>query len=73
MSNTTTNPEPETKSFDHVGFIIALECGECDQEELIAGMQQLINSGLAYRLQGSYGRLADQLIKAGLCERPVNS
>jgi hypothetical protein len=36
-------------------------------EELVAEYQQLINSGTAWRLEGSVGRLAMDLIEAGWC------
>lgn len=62
-----------TKPFDLIGFIIDYEDGELTQDQAVEGMQQLINSGLAWQLQGCYGRLAQQLIEAGLCNRPANS
>jgi hypothetical protein len=49
-------------------FIMAYESGSMDSDEAqIAGFQQLIDSGLAWKLQGSYGRTAAALIKAGHC------
>ena len=49
-------------------FIMAFENGECTEEEIIDGFQELINSGTVWKLQGSYGRMARQLIDAGFCE-----
>jgi hypothetical protein len=53
-----------------VDFIMAYEGGELDQEEVVKGFQALIDSGLAWQLQGSYGRTAKALIDAGLCHLP---
>ena len=47
--------------------IIAYEEGELDEESTIAMFQKAINSGLAWKLQGNYGRLAMDYINAGLC------
>jgi hypothetical protein len=47
--------------------IIAYEQGDLTGEESIELFQDLINSGLAYQLQGSYGRTANALIEAGYC------
>lgn len=47
--------------------IIAFEQGELDQDETIELFQELIDTGLAWQLQGSYGRMADRLLSAGLC------
>ena len=54
--------------FDEVGFVIAFENGELTPEEAIAGFQRLIDSGIVWHLQGSYGRTATQLIRQGLCQ-----
>lgn len=50
-----------------VSQIIAYEQGELDQEETIALFQHIINTGLAWSLQGHYGRTAVALIEAGEC------
>lgn len=47
--------------------LIAYESGELDEEETIDFFQQLIDNGLAWKLQGHYGRTAMSYIKAGLC------
>ncbi len=56
---------------DQVDNIIAYEQGELDEEDTITLFQSLINSGLAWQLQGSYGRTAMALVDAGLCEMPA--
>lgn len=49
--------------------IIAYESGELSEDATVALFQELIDSGLAWQLQGSYGRTAQRLIDAGLCWR----
>lgn len=53
--------------FDSVDFIMAYESGLCDEEDIIFGFQHLIDTGLAWKLQGHYGRTAQALIEAGVC------
>lgn len=48
--------------------LMEFENGEMDQDEAVNMFQRLINSGLAWQLQGYYGRTAQALIDAGLCE-----
>lgn len=55
---------------DTVDAIMAFESGELDQEATLELFQELVNSGLAWKLQGSYGRTAAALIKAGLVTVP---
>ena len=50
--------------------IIAFEQGELDQEEVVELFQDLIDTGMAWQLQGFYGRTADNLIENGLCMPP---
>jgi len=52
-----------------VDRIIAYENGDMSEEETIDLFQDLVNSGLAWKLQGHYGRLATLLINEGLIER----
>ena len=49
--------------------IIAYENGEMNEEEIISFFQELIDSGVAWQLQGSYGRTATDLIEQGLCHQ----
>lgn len=50
-----------------LGDILAIE-GEAEtQEEYYEALQRAINNGMAWKLQGSYGRSAMDAIKAGFC------
>ncbi len=44
------------------------ETGEASYDEEVDLFQELVDSGLAWSLQGSYGRHAARLIDAGLVE-----
>ena len=57
------------KGYDQVGQIMAFEAGELDEEATIELFQNLIDTGLAWQLQGSYGRTAAALIEDGRCHR----
>lgn len=59
--------QDKAKKFDVVGFIMDYESGEAGETETIEGFQHLIDSGMAWTLQGSYGRTAIALIDAGYC------
>ena len=50
-----------------VDAIMAFESGELDDDGIIDLFQELIDSGLAWQLQGSYGRIANALIDSGYC------
>lgn len=54
---------------DVVSQIIAYESGEMSESETIEFFQRLIDNGMAWTLQGSYGRMAMHLIDAGLCHK----
>jgi len=53
--------------------ILAWENGEMDHEQTIVFFQELIDSGLVWRLQGTYGRTARALIDDGLCVDKVSN
>ena len=46
--------------------ITEYERGELDQDQTVQLLQELLDSGLVWDLQGHYGRLAYQLMEAGL-------
>ncbi len=53
-----------------INRILAFEQGELDEDEVIDLFQDLVNSGLAWQLQGHYGRTARDLIEAGYITPP---
>ena len=53
----------ETKMLDK---IIAYEQGELDDAGTLDLFQALVNSGMAWTLQGHYGRMAMNFLEAGL-------
>lgn len=61
----------EDKSvWDAVAWIIDYECGQLRFEEVLDGFQRLLDSGLVWQLQGSYGRTAVDLIRGGYLTAP---
>ena len=52
------------------GQIIAFENGELPNEEVFALFQFLLDSGMIHSLQGSYQRMAEDLILAGKIQPP---
>lgn len=51
----------------NIETLIAFENGELDQDETIEFIQDGIDKGWVWNLQGFYGRTAQSLITAGLC------
>lgn len=52
--------------------VIAYEQGNMDAGQIIAFFQELIDSGLAWELQGNYGRQAKSLLASGVCHPRVD-
>ena len=57
-------------SMDIVGKIMAFEQGELDNEEVYTLFQFLLDSGMIHSLQGSYQRMAEELLLAGMIHMP---
>ena len=51
---------------DIIGKIMDFEDGSLDDAGAIELFQHLVDTGMAWQLQGSYGRLAQQMIDAGI-------
>jgi len=59
-----------TEEFPVLAHIIDYENGEIEDEKFLELFQYLVNTGLAWQLQGSYGRTAISLIDEGLISKP---
>lgn len=55
------------KSRDLINEIIDYESGQMDDEMVVEFFQRIIDSGLVWNLQGSYGRMAKALIEERAC------
>lgn len=55
-----------------VGSIIAYEQGELNDQEVVCLFAELVKSGMAWSLQGSYGRTALALIEEGWIDHEGN-
>ncbi len=53
--------------------ILDYETGNMEPERVIPFFQHLIDTGMAWSLQGSYGRTAMALIESGQCTRSPNT
>lgn len=59
----------ERDSMDNFTAVMIAEGVEpADEERQLQAWQHLVNTGLAWQLQGSFGRQAQRMIEAGLIE-----
>lgn len=63
---TLVEPQPP-RAYDWMGQVMAYDAGELDEDDAIILFQHLIDTGLAWTLQGHYGRTAQGLIQSGQC------
>lgn len=59
-------PVEPSKPYNIVDAIVTYEEGDSDYDATIELFQHLVDSGLAWKLQGSYARIAADLIRHGL-------
>ena len=52
-----------------VDELMEYEDGRMDEDKVIDLFQRLVKNGMAWQLQGSYGRMAAELIRRGLIKR----
>lgn len=50
---------------DIVSKIMDFEDGQMDDKQTVEFFAELVKSGMAWQLQGSYGRMANNLIQSG--------
>ena len=58
-----------TKAYDVTNRIIDYECGHLNDEQTLRLFSELIKNGMAWSLQGHYGRTASAMIEDGWLER----
>jgi hypothetical protein len=56
----------ETEMDMYTAVAIAEGMQEADDEEMLDAYQYLVDTGIIWKLQGSFGRVAQHLIDAGL-------
>jgi hypothetical protein len=61
----TTSTQPTWTPYDTSACVEGFDGEEHDQETIISAWQYLLDTGLCWKLQGWYGRTANQLIEAG--------
>ena len=53
--------------------ILHFEAGDMHDDDLVGFVQELIDTGLAWQLQGMYGRMATYFIMEGLCQEATHA
>jgi hypothetical protein len=71
IKENTMKPE-FTERFDLVHSIMDYESGEQDERDTLILFSHLISTGDAWRLQGSYGRAAAELIDRNIIDKLGN-
>lgn len=56
----------DAAGYDVVGAIMDFEQGELDDDDTITLFQHLVDTGMAWQLQGFYGRTAMDMIERGV-------
>lgn len=56
-----------------IDLMIAFENGDLSDDKVIEMFQELIDNGMVWKLQGSYGRTARFLIDNGYCHAMPNA
>lgn len=60
----------KTTQLPLVEYIMEFEAGTLNETNTLALFQNLVDTGLAWTLQGSYGRMATALLEEGLISAP---
>lgn len=55
-----------------INTMILFEDGQLDADQVVELFQQLLDTGVLWHLQGSYGRLGVHLLEQGLITRSPN-
>lgn len=64
--------EEPMSTFDAVMIAEGVQEAE-SEEQYLEAWQMLIDTGMAYQLQGWFGRTANQLIEEGHCTKPTTN
>jgi hypothetical protein len=64
--------EETARPYNWFSAVMEYENGQLSENETIELFQYLVDTGLAWQLQGAYGRAAMSMIEAGLVESNFN-